>query len=55
VRVDTILKDVNNGRIYIHGGIFNASNSTIFVSEISVRVLAVALSSNPMENWSVLD
>ena len=55
VRIATIIKDVDTGRIYIDGSIFNASNNTIFVSEISVRILAVVISSNPLENWSVLD
>jgi len=56
VRITSISKDyASTGRICMYGSIYNASNNTIFVSEISVRVLAVALSSNPMEDWSVLD
>jgi hypothetical protein len=55
VTIEGIRKDTNTGRICIDGSIFNASNNTIFVSEISVRVLAVALSTNPLESYSILN
>lgn len=54
VTIEGIRKDTNTGRICIDGSIYNASNNTISVSEISVRVLAVALSTNPTESYSIL-
>ena len=55
VTIEGIRKDTNTGRIRIDGSIYNASNNTISVSEISVGVLAVALSTNPTESYSILD
>jgi len=56
VTIKSICKHYEStGRICMYGSIYNASNNTIFVSEISARVLAVALSTNPIESYSVLN
>ena len=55
VTINFITKDPDTGRIVMSGSIINASDSTLLVDKISARVLAVALSNNPMDSYSLLD
>ena len=56
VKITSIGKDTDTGRIRVSGLIFNASTVTYIVSEIEVRVLCVTIGDdfNPISNYSNL-